>query len=105
MIEKRRLKNVAIFILTVLSFVLSRKMRGDHASFMAKELIKAIIEKSKTTNKYLKWPSRENYVFYKTSKNKCNSLTKKQIKSFLRKLQKMGLCLIKSFGAPSNLFN
>ena len=71
---------------------------------MTRELSKAIMEKLKTRSKYLKWPSRENYVSYKKSKNKCNSLTKKLRKSFLRKLHKMGLCLIKSFGVLSSLF-
>ena len=37
-------------------------VRGNHAPFMNKELSKAIMEKLKTRNKYLKWPSRENYV-------------------------------------------
>ena len=66
---------------------------------MTKELNKElkIMEKSKTRNKYLKWPSRENYVSHKKSKNKCNSLTKKA-KKILRKLQKMGLCPITNFG-------
>ena len=40
------------------------------------------MEKWETRNKYLKWPSRENYVSYKKSKNKCNSLTKKAKKVF-----------------------
>ena len=44
---------------------------------MTKELSKAIMEKSKTINKYLKLPSRKNYVSYKKSKSKSNSLTKK----------------------------
>ena len=47
---------------------------------MTKELSKAIMEKQKTRNKYLKWTSRDNYVSYKKSKNKCNSLTKKSKK-------------------------
>ena len=36
-----------------------KQMRGTHAPFMTKQLSKAIMEKSKTRNKYLKWPSRE----------------------------------------------
>ena len=42
-----------------------KQIRGNHAPFMNKKLSKAITEKSKTRNKYLKWPSRENYVSYK----------------------------------------
>ena len=70
---------------------------------MTKELSKAIMEKLKTRNKYLKWPSTENYISFKKFKNKRNSLTKKAKKIFLRKLQKMGLCLIKRFRVLSNL--
>ena len=59
-----------------------KRIRGNHAPFTNKELSKAIMEKSKIRNKYLKWPSRENYVSYKNSKKKCNSLTKKAKKIF-----------------------
>ena len=81
-----------------------KQIRGNHAPFMTKELSKAIMEKPKSRNKYLKWPSRENYVSYKRSKNKCNSLTKKAKKIFLSKLQKVGLFLIKRFQVLPNLF-
>ena len=49
------------------------------------------MEKSKTRNKYLKWPSRENYLSYKKSKNKCNSLTKKAKKIFFKEATKDGI--------------
>ena len=55
-----------------------QQIRGDHAPFMTKELSKGIMEKLKTRNKYLKWSSRENYVSYKKSENKCNSFIKKE---------------------------
>ena len=42
-----------------------KQIRSNHAPFMNKELSKAIMEKLKTINKYLKWPSRENYLSYK----------------------------------------
>ena len=99
-----KLSEIFVDILNYHARLKEKQTRGNHAPFMNKELSKAVLEKSKTRNKYLKWPSRGNYVFYKKSKNKCNSLTKKQRKSFSWKLQKMGLCLIKSFGVLSNLF-
>ena len=37
---------------------------------------KAIMNKSKTRNRYLKWPSRENFLAWKSVKNLCNNLTK-----------------------------
>ena len=64
---------------------------------MTKELSKAIMEKSKSRNKYLKWPSRENYVSYKKSKNKCNSLTKKAKKIFFKEATKDGIMSNKKF--------
>ena len=64
---------------------------------MTKELSKAIMEKSKSRNKYLKWPSRENYVSYKKSKNKCNSLTKKAEKIFFKEATKDGIMSNKRF--------
>ena len=45
---------------------------------MTRELSKGIMEKLKTRNKYLKWLSRENYVSYKKSENKCNSFIKEE---------------------------
>ena len=73
------------------------QIRGNHALFMNKELSKAIMEKLKTRNKYLKWPSRENYVSYKNSKNKCNSLTKKAKKIFFNEVTKDKIMSNKKF--------
>ena len=100
-----KLSEIFVHILNHHAPLKEKQIKGNHTPFMDKELSKAIMEKSKTRNKYLKWPSRENYVSYKKSKNKCNSFTKKAKKIFLRKLQKMELCLIKSFGVLPNLFD
>ena len=54
---------------------------GLYAPFMTEELSKAIMEKSKTRNK---WSSREDYVSYKKSKIKCNSLTENAKKIFFK---------------------
>ena len=43
----------------------SKKIRGNHAPFMSKELSKAIISRSKLKNRYTKWPSRENFLAFK----------------------------------------
>ena len=53
-----------------------KKLRGNHASFMVEDLSKAIMNKSKTRNRYLKWPSRENFLTMKSAKNLCNNLIK-----------------------------
>ena len=43
-----------------------KKLRGHQAKFMTKELRKAIIDRSRFKNKYLKW--RENVLAYKNAK-------------------------------------
>ena len=48
---------------------------------MTKKLSKGIMNKSRPRNKYLKWPSKENFLGYKKVKKKCNSLNKKTKKS------------------------
>ena len=55
----------------------SKQVRDNHAPFMNKELSRIIMNKSRLRNKYLKWPSRENFLAYKKVKNKCNILTRK----------------------------
>ena len=44
---------------------------------MNKGLNKVLMNKSRLRNKYLKWPSRENFLVYKKVKNKCNTVTRK----------------------------
>ena len=70
---------------------------------MTRELSKAIMEKLKTRSKYLKWPSRENYVSYKKSKNKCNSL-KKAKKIFFKEATKDGIISNKKFWSTVKAF-
>ena len=58
----------------------------------------------KTRNKYLKWPSRENYVSYKKFKNKHNSLTKKVNKIFFEGATKDGIMSNKRFWIAAKPF-
>ena len=67
-------------VLNYHAFLKQKSVRGNHAPFMTRELSKAIMTKSKAKNSYVKWPSRENFVAYTKTKNKCNSLTRKEIK-------------------------
>ena len=46
----------------------SKQIRGNQAPFMNKSLSKIIMQKSKVQNKYLKWPSCENFLKYKKGK-------------------------------------
>ena len=78
-------------------------IRGNQANFMTKELGKSIMNRSRFKNRYLKWPSRENFLDYKKAKNLYNSLNKKAKKLILKRLQKTESWVVKSFGVPSNL--
>ena len=75
-----------------------KQVRGNHAPFMTKELSKTIMEKSKARNKYLKWPSRENYLSHKKLKANVILRQEKRRRTFSGKLRKMGKCQTKSFG-------
>ena len=70
-----------------------KQVRRNHAPFQTKDLSKAIINKSKAKNKYLNGPSRENFISYKRTKNKCNSLIKNAKRNFFKKATKDGIIL------------
>ena len=61
-----------------------KQIRGNQAPFMNNSLSKTIMQKSKVQNKYLKWPSCENFLNYKKVKNKCNSLLRKSKKEYFK---------------------
>ena len=75
-----------------------KRVRGNQSSFMTKELSKAVISKSKTRNKYIKWPPRENFLAMKRAKNYCNNLTR----TIKKKPLKVILLTIRNFGMQSN---
>ena len=75
-----------------------KSVRGNYAPFMAKELRKAIMNKSKAKNSYVKCPSRENFVTYKNAK------TKKPKRKFLKKQPKVGWCQKETFWKTVNPF-
>ena len=52
---------------------------------MTKELKKAIMDRSRFKNKYLKCPSCEYFSAYKKAKSLCNSLNKTAKKDYFRK--------------------
>ena len=67
---------------------------------MNKELNKVIMNKSRLRNKYLKWLSREYFLPYKTVKNKCNTLTRKNKKIYFKYVAKN-----KNFATSKSLWN
>ena len=77
---------------------LKRKIiRGNQEPFITKQLSKAIMNRSKQRNRYIKWPSRENFLGYKKAKNKCNNLNKFAKKSYFDKVTSKGFVCNKAF--------
>ena len=74
-----------------------KKVRGNHGPFMIKDLSNTIMNKSKTRNRYLKWPSRENFLAMKSSKNLCNNLVKTNKRSYFQKVPQKGFANNKAF--------
>ena len=75
----------------------TKSIRGNQAKFMTKELNKSIINRSMFKNRYLKWPSRENFLAYKKAKNICNSLNRKAKKTYFEKATENGIMGSKKF--------
>ena len=74
-----------------------KKLREKHAKLMTRELRKAIMDRSRFKNKYLKWRSRENFLAYKKAKNICNLLNKKAKKNYFKKATADGVMSNKKF--------
>ena len=74
-----------------------KRVRGNQSPFMTKELSKAVMNKSKTRNKYIKWPSRENFLAMKRAKNCCNNLTRTTKNNFFQRVTKSGFANNKKF--------
>ena len=77
----------------------------NHAPFMTKDLSKAIVKKQKTRSRYLKWPSRENFLDIKSAENLSNNLIKTNKKSHFQKVTQKGFANNKAYsGIQSNHF-
>ena len=72
---------------------------------MTNDLSKVIMNKSKTKYKYLNWSSRENFISYKRTKNKWNSLTKKTKRNFFKEAKKDGIMASKKFWRTGKPFS
>ena len=55
-------------------YPLKKIIRENQGPFMTNCLNKEIMTRSKLQNRYLKWPSRENFLDYKGAKSTCNNL-------------------------------
>ena len=74
-----------------------KKVRGNNAPFLTKELRKDIMDRSRLRNKYLKYPSRENFVNMKKMNNKCNSICRKSKIKYLKRSAEKGISSSKQF--------
>ena len=72
-------------------------IRGNHASFVNKDLRKAIYTRSRLRNKMCRNPMSENINAYKKQRNKCVSLRRKCIKQHLAKITEKGITTRKEF--------
>ena len=81
-----------------------KKVRGNHALFMTKDLNKAVMNKSKTRNRHLKWPSRENVLAMKSAKTPVINQLKPTKNLILETLHRKVLLIISHSGIQSNHF-
>ena len=74
-----------------------RKVRGNHALFMTKELSKAIMTRSRLRNKWNKWKSRENFILYHAAKKHCALLNKAAKNDYFKNATKNGTMTNREF--------
>ena len=68
---------------------LKRKyLRANYSNFISRELIKAIMQRSKLCNLYLEVRSDENRIRYKNQRNICVSLLRKAKRKHIKDLSK-----------------
>ena len=70
---------------------------GNHASFIIKEMRKAIYAQSRFRNKFYKNPSEKNERKYKRQRNLCVSLRRKAIKQYFFNITSKGIVTNKEF--------
>ena len=63
--------------------VKKKLVRANNAPFMTKHLSKAIMNRSRLRNKFLKTPNSENDINYKRQRNYCANLSKKEKKKII----------------------
>ena len=61
---------------------------GNQASFINKEMHKAIYDRSRLRNRFCKTTTEENEKLYKKQRYKCVSIRKKSIRNYVNKIAK-----------------
>ena len=73
------------------------KNRGTEATFMTKELNKAIMNRSKLKNRYINRPSCGNFLTFKKQRNICKNLYEKSKNNYFSKIISNGILGNKQF--------
>ena len=62
------------------------------------------MDRSRFKSKYLKWPSRENFLTYKKAKNISNSLNRKEKRDYFKKATADGIMSNRKFWNTGKAF-
>ena len=74
-----------------------KMIRKTQGSFMTTDLSKAIMNRCKLRNRYIKWPSRENFLHFEKAKHTCNNLSKFAENSYFKNVTSKGFVSNKAF--------
>ena len=77
-------QNIFMDVLNRNGKVKKKYIRANNAPFMTRSLTKAIMNRSRFKNRFLKYPNNENEQRYKKQRNYCVKLLKKEKKSLLQ---------------------
>ena len=94
------------FLNVLNKFALLKKkyLRGNHSRFVSKELNKAIMERSRLRNEYLKDKTRAARIAYKKQKNVCVSILRKSEKCYYEILDTKNIADKKFWGTVKPFF-
>ena len=79
-------ENIFMEVLNKHAKVKTKYVRANNAPFMTKTLSKAIMNRSRLKNRYLKFPNKENEIKYKKHRNYVSGLVKKEKKKYFSNL-------------------
>ena len=85
-IEYDTFQEIIVSLLNVYASLKQKYLRANHASFVTKELRKAIMLRTRLRNIYLKQGTETTKVAYNQQRNKCVSILKKSKKSYFESL-------------------
>ena len=75
----------------------TKYVRGNHAPFMNREILRAIMKRTRLRNKFIKAKTAENKFAYNKQRNYCVSLLRKSKKSYFENLDEKKITDSKTF--------